>query len=313
MAFLLSFLGCVLRILRGRSVPDGKKGVRYGAFSSAKHHSSAELCAAFHGAQRAVGDRAAAAADGHHARLDELLDAERLEHPDQSVELILVTGGLHRDHVDRDVDHPGAEQVHDLEHPRPALGVGPDLDQEQLALHGGARLELDDLEHVDELVQLLGHLLERVLLAVDHDSDAGELLVLGRPDRQRLDVEAAAGEQAGDPDQDARLVLDEHGQRVGHSSRPPQSGARPRANLMSLLDVPAATMGQTMASLCTMKSSTTGRSSMAMARSMTRSTSAASSQRRPSQPYASASLTKSGILVPVGRLGSSVGCRSVLE
>ncbi len=84
---------------------------------------------------------------------------------------------------------------------------------------------------------------------------------------------------------------------------------------MSLLDVPAATMGQTMASLCTMKSITTGRSLMAMACSITLSTSPASSQRRPSQSYASASLTKSGMRVPVGLPDVTVWvrCRSVLE
>src|SRR5262249_7374171 len=124
----------------------------------------------------------------------------------------------------------------------------------------------------------------RVLVAVDHDGDTGEVLVLGGPDGEGVDVEAPPRPQPCDPDQDARLVLHEHGQRVlGHSELPPQSGAIPRANLMSLVLVPAATMGQTMASRCTMKSSTTGRSSMAMARSMTLSTSAVFSQRMPSQ------------------------------
>src|SRR5271166_7125675 len=238
--------------------------------------STENLSAALDGSQRA--------ADGHHPRLHELLDPERLEHLDQRVELLPVPGRLHRDHVERDVHHLGAEQVDGFEHPRPALRVGPDLDQDQLALHRGARLELDDLQHVDQLVQLLGDLLERMLFAVDSDRDPGDLLVLGGPDREGIDVEVAAREQPRDPDQDARLVLHKHGQRMaGHSVEPPQSGARPRANLMSLLLVPAATMGQTMASLCTMKSTTTGRSSMAMARSMTLSTSAVSSQRMPAQ------------------------------
>src|SRR3712207_8608544 len=34
--------------------------------------------------------------------------------------------------------------------------VGADLDQQQLALDRRLRLELDDLQHVDELVELLG-------------------------------------------------------------------------------------------------------------------------------------------------------------
>src|SRR5207248_3362321 len=126
------------------------------------------------------------------------------------------------------------------------------------------------------------------------------------------DVEPAAGEQARDTDEHPGLVLDEHRQRVPARTRlllpephrwlahsvTSQSGAMSRATLMSSLLVPAATMGQTMASRCTMKSITTGRSLISMACLMTSSTSAAVSQRRPAHPEASASLTKSGIRVP---------------
>src|SRR3954465_9555792 len=63
---------------------------------------------------------------------------------------------------------------------------------------------------------------------------------------------------------------------------------------MSSLDVPAATIGHTIASLPTTKSTTTGTSLMPIAFSIVASTSAALSQRSPTQPMASASLTKSG-------------------
>src|ERR1700722_10458881 len=53
-----------------------------------------------------------------------------------------------------------------------------------------------------------------MLLAVHHDRHPGDLLVLGRPDREGLDVEAAPGEQAGDANEDARLVLDQDRQSV---------------------------------------------------------------------------------------------------
>ena len=65
--------------------------------------------------------------------------------------------------------------------------------------------------------------------------------------------------------------------------------------MISSLLVPAATIGQTIASLPTTKSMTTGASLIAMAASMVLSTSAAFSQRSPTQPSASASLTKSGM------------------
>ena len=73
---------------------------------------------------------------------------------------------------------------------------------------------------------------------------------------------------------------------------------------MSSLLAPAATIGQTIASWWTTKSTTTGMSLMRIAFSIVPSTSAADSQRSPTPPSASASLTKSG----TRRL-----CRSVCE
>ena len=78
---------------------------------------------------------------------------------------------------------------------------------------------------------------------------------------------------------------------------------------MSSLLVPAATIGHTIASLPTMKSTTTGSSSIDIAFSIVASTSALVSQRSPTQPSASASLTKSGDAVLV----RARCCSSVLE
>src|SRR5690606_4868170 len=180
--------------------------------------------------------------------------------------------------------------------------------QHELALDGRRGVQLDDLQDVHQLVQLLGDLFEGQVGDVHHDRHPGDLRMLGDADREGLDVEAAPGEQRGDPGQDAGLVLHEHRQGVqAHRGQSPfsHSGARSRAILMSSLVVPAATIGQTMASLWTMKSITTGASSISMALAMTSSTSSAFSQRRPTQPYASASLTKSGMRLLV--------CRLVLE
>ena len=57
-------------------------------------------------------------------------------------------------------------------------------DQHQLPLDGLAGPELADLDDVDQLVELLGDLLERRRLDVDHDRDAAEALVVGGGDRQ---------------------------------------------------------------------------------------------------------------------------------
>src|SRR5580692_2480385 len=183
----------------------------------------------------------------------------------------MAAGRLDRHRVDCHVDDMRAEEFDRLKHLRPAVGVGADLDQHELTLHRLRGFKLDDLDDVDQLVELLGHLLKGMLLAVHHDRHPGDLLVLGRSDREGLDVEAAPGEQAGDADEDPWLVLDQdrEGVLLAHSSVASHSGAMPRANLMSLLLVPAATIGQTIASLCTMKSTTTGWSLIAIACSMT--------------------------------------------
>src|SRR6188768_3457404 len=251
-----------------------------------------ESGAAVDALEGAVGDRARPAADGHGAGLHDLPDAERLQGGEQGVELARSAGRLDDDGVRHDVHDVRPEQVDDLEDPGALRGVGLDLHQQQLALDGRGVLQLDDLDDVDQLVQLLGHLLERQGVDVDDDRDARDLVVLGGTDREGVDVERPSREQAGDAREHAGLVLHEDRQGVtGHLylSSPAQSsrshaGLMPRAYWMSSLLTPAATIGHTIASRDTVKSMTTGWSLISSARLMVASTSAAVSQRRPAQP-----------------------------
>ena len=269
------------------------------------------------GAQRALADRAGAAADGDHAGLHELADAEGLHDLEEVGELVGVAGDLDGHRVGRDVDDAGLEQLDDVEHLAAGVDVGPHLDQQQLAVDRGGAVELDDLDHLDQLVQLLGDLLERRVLDVDHDRHPGDLGVLGRADRQGVDVEAAAAEQAGDAGQDAGLVLDEHARACACSStatarpRPSNSGARSRAYLMSSLLVPAATIGHTIASRCTRKSTTTGTSSISIALAMVASTSAGLSHEQPDAAVGLGELDEVGDRAwSAGRCWSSARCRT---
>ena len=163
-----------------------------------------------HRAGGALGDRPAAAADGDHAGLDELADAERLDDPEEVGELVGVAGDLDRDGVGGDVDDLGAEQAGRRRAPGPGSSASAlTLTSSELAVDRGGAVELDDLDHLDQLVELLGDLLERRLLDVDHDRHPRDVGVLGRADRQGVDVEAAPAEEPGDAGQDAGLVLDE--------------------------------------------------------------------------------------------------------
>ena len=120
------------------------------------------------------------------------------------------------------------------------LGVGADLEQEQLALDGLVGRELGDAEHVDELVDLLLDLLERVMLGVDAQRDARDAGALGRPDGERVDVEAAAGEHRRDAGERAGLVLEEDRDRVLHDVASTGSSY----STMSIAAAPAGIIGK---------------------------------------------------------------------
>ena len=73
-------------------------------------------------------------------------------------------------------------------------------------------------------MQLLGDLIDRVQCPVQRQRDPGDPLVVGRADRERVDIEPAAREQAGDPGQDAGLVLDQDRQDVLAPGAQPAGG-----------------------------------------------------------------------------------------
>ncbi len=81
-------------------------------------------------------------------------------------------------------------------------------------------LHVADLDHVDELVKLLRHLVDRVDRAVDRERHARDLWVLGRADGERVDVEPAPAEEPGDAREHARLVLDEEREDVLAAGQP---------------------------------------------------------------------------------------------
>jgi hypothetical protein len=61
-----------------------------------------------------------------------------------------------------------------------------------VSLNSLVSLELNNLDHVDQLVQLLGYLLERSALYTHHNGDARKAFDLGGSHGERLDVEPTA-------------------------------------------------------------------------------------------------------------------------
>ena len=90
------------------------------------------------------------------------------------------------------IDDLGPEQLDRFEDVRAGVERRLDLDEHDLALNRTIVFEFDDLEHVDQLVQLLGDLLQRQAVDVDNDRHTRDLRHLSRADGQRFDVEAAS-------------------------------------------------------------------------------------------------------------------------
>ena len=80
--------------------------------------------------------------------------------------------------------------------------------------------EIDDLDHVDQLVELFGDLLEHFFGARGNNGHAREGCILGRRDGQGFDVVAASGKEAGYTRQGAGFVLDQDGNDVTHFRSP---------------------------------------------------------------------------------------------
>ena len=142
-----------------------------------------------------------------------------LQKPQQGVDLAFGTGGLNGQRFRIHVHHTHAEQAHDLQHVGTVGFVGGHLDEHQFAFHGGVRVEFHDFEHMQQLVELLDDLLQRHGLHVGGHRDARDVRAFGGGDGQRVDVECAAGEQAGDTRQHAWAVLHQHGQRMTLGTR----------------------------------------------------------------------------------------------
>src|SRR5450759_3138962 len=192
---------------------------------------------------------------GDRARAHDLEDAQRLQQLEERFELVVGADHAQRERAAIHVDDLGLEDLGDLQRLGAFVALAGDPHQQELGGDGVVGVEVADLDHVDELVQLLGDLVHGVLVAVDDDGDAREPGVLAEAHRQALDVEAAAREQPGDPREHAGLVLDEDGEGVLHDFLP----SLPWPPIISVISLPAGTMGYTFSSGEVLKSITAGR------------------------------------------------------
>ena len=160
----------------------------------------------------------AAARDGQRPRADHLLQSQGFQQTRDGVDLVLPPGDLDDERTRRDVHDLAAEDLHDAQHLGPGLGQRRNLEHRQLPPH---EVRLADVvldgHHVDQLVELLGDLLDGLVVAVGDQGDARDLGIQGGRDVQTVDVVAAAAEHADHARQHAELVAHQDGDGVTHS------------------------------------------------------------------------------------------------
>src|SRR5690606_28880210 len=115
---------------------------------------------------------------------------------DEAVQLVAGAGQLDGIHAGRHVDDLPTEDVGgalDLG----ALGAGGlDLDQHQFALDVSTFRQVHQLDHFDQLVEVLGDLLDHFLVTDGGQRQPRQGRILGGRHRQAFDVVVALGEQA---------------------------------------------------------------------------------------------------------------------
>lgn len=98
-----------------------------------------------------------------------------------------------------------------------------DLGQQQLALDEGGVAVVEDGPDRDEVLELPPSLLNDAFLARQHNGHAGQVLDLGVAHDERVNVEAASGQNTRQPRQHTGLVLDQAVEDVslgrGHGGR----------------------------------------------------------------------------------------------
>src|SRR5690554_1231739 len=206
------------------------------------------------------------AAEGHPPGADEFDYAEGAHLLDEGINLALVSRDLEDEGAARHVHDARAEVLRHLPDLDAFLGVGhPYLDEHELAVHVLGHRVVYHFDHVEQLLELLLHLLQGGVVAHHDERGAAEPGLLRPGHRERLDVETAPGDEAGYAHQHAGAVA--HGDAddvAAHASTTSRSGFRSASSgswsprITSSIPAPAGTMGNTFSASYTKKLRRTG-------------------------------------------------------
>src|SRR6187431_554407 len=168
----------------------------------------------------------------------------------------------------------------------------------------GHRIEVLDFEHVDHALQLREDLAQVSVISSDGDRHSRATCLVGRADRERLDVEAAGAKEARNAIERAGAIdhegahdvpsLDGVGLAGGDRGRARRTnGHSAPPSTMSERPLPGSIIGYTFCASSRWKSINAG-PGVARAAAMTRSTSSIFVARQAGMPYDSHRRTRSG-------------------
>jgi hypothetical protein len=154
----------------------------------------------------------------------------------------------------RDVDDAATENIGHTLHLFAILAGSTNLDQHQFALDMRRLGEIDHLDHINQLVELLGDLFEHLVGTPGQDGHPRQRGIFRRRHGQRFDIVAACREQPGN----AESAPDSFSIRMEMICR---IFVLPRlqifSRIISVRPLPAATIGKTLATGSMMKSMNT--------------------------------------------------------
>ena len=157
--------------------------------------------------------------DRNAARARNLVDAQGLQHLDESFDFLFITRSLHHDLLVRDVDDLGAKNADQIQH---FLAL-----QSRFGIHGNQRhFPLDvwpgrdilHVTHTGEPRALFADLIDRAIVTPGDNRDPRPLRVKRRAHRNRFNIEPTGAEQSDDPRKLARLISDDDGKGVQHGA-----------------------------------------------------------------------------------------------
>jgi hypothetical protein len=144
-------------------------------------------------------------------RSDNLADAEWAEQFNEGINFVGTASDLNGHGVGADIYDGCPEDFHELNDMGTLLQFAVDFNESQFPLNNIFARVVLNFDDINQFVQLLGDLLNGVIIATNNDGHARCFRVVGGADGEALNVVAPSREQASNPRQNSRSVFNQNG------------------------------------------------------------------------------------------------------